>query len=96
MTLGGVLAAVFGLCAALVILYLRVRDHNSGERQVRDNTPKSPVPTQECPEYPISAGPTMPEADTASLPDSMPSAGEEAAAKRPATAFKPYVPPRKP
>ncbi len=95
MTLGGILAAVVGLCAALLILFLRVRERHTARPQevMGGSTPDMPVPAAHS-SVPLPAGPTI--ADDAARQTPSAPTGDEPAEKPPASAFKPYVPPRKP
>jgi hypothetical protein len=97
MTAGGLLAAVLGLCAALGILVLWIREQLAGGRQATGRTdPVNAVPSAESPECPIPDGPTLPGPDTVSQPVSEQSKTPETVQALPGSAFKPYVPPRKP
>ena len=94
MTLGGVLAAVVGLCAALSILLLRVHERKLTRRSTSDDTPDIPASATLHQEEAVPSG-TAIAGDAVSQPANEPS-GEETAVKRPASVFKPYVPPQKP
>jgi len=82
MTTGGVIAAAVGLGVVLAILVLRVRERNGGEREA-ERTPgnRDGVPGTRA-DGPVPAADMPPATEMAAAP-----------AARPASVFKPYVPP---
>lgn len=87
MTTGGVLAATVGFCVALLVLVMRVRERNlRGPHRHAGTLAGRPVDVS----VPPSPGSTSPDDQPVGNPEA------PAATDRPASVFKPYVPPKAP